>query len=108
MVELIEEIVRAEAEAEELIRTARQRAAEEKRTLEESLAARLAAAKETATREAAERIELARAEFSAARPIASPRTDVTAFLEEHRAEVDAVVAAIVHLVLSTELDRTSP
>ncbi len=110
MIKIIEDIVRAENEAEAMIQTTRERATQKRRQIEESLAAELVEAREKAREEASKRIEEAREHYrralEAARSAASGSSEQFAsFLEEHRDAIERLVDDIVDYLLTPEFRR---
>ena len=106
MIEIIEEIVRAEEEAESIVQTARTKAAEEKRAAEEALAAKLANARSSAKDEAQKRIETSRRELeTSTEPPSNSGEDASQFLTGHESVVTQLVDEVVEIVLSTPLEQ---
>jgi vacuolar-type H+-ATPase subunit H len=115
MIEIIEEIVRAEGEAETLISRAKDEATQKRRDAETALAEDLSKAKERARKDAQERIEATRQRcnraLEAAHHARSGLTgrsteEVERFLEAHGNDIAQLIDDIVSRILKPEFRRS--
>lgn len=107
MIELIQEIIVAEREADEAIKKAKETAASEKRSAEEVIQSRIAEAREQAKSAAKARIEEARSQLSAEQTSGSDVvTDAKRYVDEHAQMIEILIKDITHTILKTELDQS--
>ena len=103
MIELIQEIVSAEREADNAVREAREQGTNEKRAAEEVLQSQIAEARAKAKQEAKQRLDEAKQRLDvshAAKPI-----DAKGYIEQHTLDIDSLVDEVVDRVLRTEIDQ---
>ena len=104
MIKLIEEIVKAEEEAEKVVSDARSEATERKAAIEEELAAKLAAAREKAKADAGAAIEEARQRRSPDRNF-KRGDDLRQYVAEHAESIAALVDELADYIMTTEFER---
>ena len=107
MLELIEDIVRAEREADEAVIAAKEAAASTKRALEDRLQAKIADAREASKNDARRRIDEAKIRLDTkSQPNADAEKESDRFFEDHREAIDSLVDEIATFITATELDRS--
>jgi vacuolar-type H+-ATPase subunit H len=107
MIELIQEIILAEREADEAIQKAKETAASEKRSAEEVIQSRIAETREQAKSAAKARIEEARGRLGIEHTSGPDVvTDAKRYIDEHAQMIETLIKDITHTILKTELDQS--
>lgn len=104
MLEILDEILNAEREAEEMVAAARKRAAELKRNAEAQLNQELNDAREAARERFQERVAQAHkeAERRKSSELAGLENDAETFMSEHADSVDQAVRRVVEILTTPE------
>lgn len=107
MNEIVDEVIKAEQEAEKIVDQAREQVQEERNTLELELNERLKQAKEAAQKLMQETIARAKKEAQQEYSdiITKAEEENKVFLQENADKVDKIIENIVHLIITPEYNR---
>lgn len=107
MLEIVHDIIEAEKKADELVKSAKERASQRRAETERLVAERLSATRETAKADARERTDTARAEAEELiRKVGeSSAAESDGFLERNKEQLDTLVADIADFLAAPEYSR---
>jgi vacuolar-type H+-ATPase subunit H len=107
MQEVIDELLKAEAEAQQAIAQARDDAQKRKNLLETDYSLKVNEAREQARRLVLERVEKAREEMNAAtiKTLEKARADIESRFSEQQQAIEGIADEVIRLIMTPEYER---